>query len=162
MLTACFPWPCQPCLCCPWVGLVPFCLKLWNTHWCMLMRSTVGKSNPSHSSPPVSLHLAPFHFFLNLFSLSLCLSFNCLPLRDKLGPGSSKWAWPHKSSIRFHRAIFAKASLDSRVMITIKRWKGAGKQTQAEKKCRRYINRNVLQCLPTINLMQYLKSVFRI
>lgn len=159
MLTACFPWPCQPCLCCPWVGLVPFCLKLWNTHWCMLMRSTVGISNLSLSSTPVSLYLSPFFSSFPPLHLSLSL---CLPLWDKLGPGSSKWAGPHKSSIRFHRAIFAKASLDSRVMITIKRWKGAGKKAEREKKCRRYINHNVLRCLPTINLMQYLKSGFRI
>lgn len=161
MLTACFPWPCQPCLCCPWVGLVPFSLKLWNTHWCMLMRSTVGISNLSLSSSTVSLYLSPFHF-LSTYSSPPSLSLSLHPsLWEKLGPGSSKWAGPNKSSIRFHRAIFAKASLDSRVMITIKRWKGAGKKSR-EKKCRRYINRNVLWCLPTINLMQYLKSRFRI
>lgn len=45
-------------------------------------------------------------------------------------------------------------------MITIKRWKGAGKK--AERKKMQDINRNVLWCLPTINLMQYLKSGFRI
>lgn len=150
MLTACFPWPCQHCLCCPWVGLVPFCLKLWNTHWCMLMRSTVGISNLSLSSTPFYPSFSPLHPSLSLF-----------PSEINLGPGSSKWAGPHKSSIRFHRAIFAKASLDSRVMITIKRWKGAGGKSR-EKKCRRYINHNVLWCLPTINLMQYLKSGFRI
>lgn len=157
MLTACFPWPCQPCLCCPWVGLVPFCLKLWNTHWCMLMRSTVWNKQPLSFLPPLSL-ISFFFIFCSPPSPSLCLS-----LWDKLGPGSSKWAGPHKSSIRFHRAIFANASLDSRVMITIKRWKGAGKKAERKKKkCRRYINRNVLRCLPTINLMQYLKSGFRI
>lgn len=116
--------------------------------------------------------LACFHPFLILpLSISsfplLCFpAFSLsLSLRDKLGPGSSKWAESHKSSIRFHRAIFAKASLDSRVMITIKRWKGARKKPRRggrKKKCRRYINHNVLQCLPTINLMQYLKSGIRI
>lgn len=109
--------------------------------------------------PPLS-HSASLPFFSPLFLSSISVSLP-LSLPDELGPGSSKWAGPHKNSIRFHRAIFAKASLDSRVMITIKRWNGAGRKAQ-RKKCGRYINHNVLQCLPTINLMQYLKSRFRI
>lgn len=161
MLTACFPWPCQPCLCCPWVGLVPFCLKLWNTHWCMLMRPTVwNKQAASFFHPFLTLPLSVLFLFFSSSSLSsipLCLS-----LWDKLGPGSSKWAESHKSSIRFHRAIFAKASLDSRVMITIKRWKRVREKGRETGGKMQEIYHNVLQCLHTINLMQYLKSGFRI
>lgn len=121
-----------------------------------------NKQPLSFFHPCLTLPLSIPFFYLFLSSVSLSL-FHSLSLRDKLGPGSSKWAGPHKSSIRFHRAIFAKASLDSRVMITIKKVERSGKESrERKKKCRRYINRNVLRCLPTINLMQYLKSRFRI
>lgn len=71
-------------------------------------------------------------------------------------------AGPNKNAIRFHRAIFAKEKLGFQSDDHNKKGgKGAGRKAE-RKKCSGYMNRNVLQCLPTINLMQYLKHGFRI